>query len=311
MNVLVDILNKPYPNEFRSGRTNTLAIIGAVCVALTLFIFQPFGLSKDPYLTVIRNCCVFGSITYLVIFFTGFVENKYLQKITEEEQWTIKKEILTFIIILLIIGSINIVVSKFLLTCHLHNSFGIITGLFQTVVIGIVPITAITLAKHIKLVNRYAQEAKRLEEELSKKAVVNDQASVINTIAETMVVDANKNNSATLIFDEFLADSILLISAADNYIKIYYQEENGIVQSSLKRLTMKNAEDILCAVDKRFFRCHRAYIVRLDKVEHIAGNAQGYKLQLPGLNFVVPVSRTLNNIIADKIKLRNSLLKVA
>ncbi len=35
-----------------------------------------------------------------------------------------------------------------------------LTGLLQTIIVGIVPITAITLAKQMKLVKRYADEAK-------------------------------------------------------------------------------------------------------------------------------------------------------
>ncbi len=310
MNGIANILNKPYPNEFRSGKTITLSLIGAICVTLTLFIFQPFGLSKDSQLIIFRNCLVFGSITYLVIFFTGFVQNNYFKEITEEEQWTIKKEILTFIIILIVIGALNILASKYLLSCHLLTIYGVMAGLLQTVVVGIVPITVITFIKHIKLVNRYAQEAKRLEAELSKIAVAEEEPEAIIPVAEMPLVDT-KNNHSKLVFEDFNPDNIMLISAADNYIKIYFHQENGTIQSSLKRLTMKNAEDILCATDTRFFRCHRAYIVRLDKVEHIAGNAQGYKLQVPGIDFVVPVSRALNNIIADKIKHRNSLLRVA
>jgi DNA-binding LytR/AlgR family response regulator len=39
------------------------------------------------------------------------------------------------------------------------------------------------------------------------------------------------------------------------------------------------------------FRCHRAYIVNLDRVTNIGGNAQGYRLSLSNNPEVVPVSR--------------------
>ena len=162
----------------------------------------------------------------------------------------------------------------------------------------------------MKLVKRYAEEAKRLEEALSKVAVKKEITDTTNTITALPVEETNKLSS-TNVLEDYQADNILLITAADNYIKIYSTQENGSVLSSLKRLTMKNAEDILCSNDNRFFRCHRAFIIRIDKVEHITGNAQGYKLNIPGIDFVVPVSRSLNNIIADKLKHRNNILKVA
>ncbi len=136
-----------------------------------------------------------------------------------------------------------------------------------------------------------------------------EEMNSINSVSVMPVIENVLPDSLKLA--DILADNILLISAADNYIKIYYTSENGSVQSSLKRLTMKNAEDILCSNDSRFFRCHRTFIIRIDKVEHITGNAQGYKLNITGIDFVVPVSRSLNNILADKLKHRNNILKVA
>ncbi len=96
MNFVTDILNKPYPNEFRSVRTNTLALLGGICVTLTLFIFQPFGLSQGSTLMILKNCCVFGFITFCVAHLAGLIENTLLKDITEEENWTIKKEIIMY-----------------------------------------------------------------------------------------------------------------------------------------------------------------------------------------------------------------------
>lgn len=49
-----------------------------------------------------------------------------------------------------------------------------------------------------------------------------------------------------------------------------------------------------------FYRCHRTYIVNLQKVKHISGNAQGYKLHLENIDTLIPVSRSLNEGIAAK-----------
>ena len=50
-----------------------------------------------------------------------------------------------------------------------------------------------------------------------------------------------------------------------------------------------------------FFRCHRAYIINLDKVEQVEGNAQGYKLKVRGTEERVPVSRSLNKEFSDRL----------
>jgi DNA-binding LytR/AlgR family response regulator len=65
-------------------------------------------------------------------------------------------------------------------------------------------------------------------------------------------------------------------------------------------MTMKKAEEALEAWPG-FFRCHRAYIVNLDKVQHVEGNAQGYRLRFPDVEEPVPVSRNLNSEFSDKL----------
>ncbi len=44
---------------------------------------------------------------------------------------------------------------------------------------------------------------------------------------------------------------------------------------------------------KKVIRCHKSYIVNLNKVNRISGNAKGYKLQIDELDFLIPVSRSL------------------
>jgi DNA-binding LytR/AlgR family response regulator len=51
----------------------------------------------------------------------------------------------------------------------------------------------------------------------------------------------------------------------------------------------------------QFFRCHRAYIVNLAAVEHVSGNAQGYKLHLKDVAELIPVSRNLNSVLSSKL----------
>ncbi|WP_089734667.1 LytTR family transcriptional regulator DNA-binding domain-containing protein [Chryseobacterium jejuense] len=48
-------------------------------------------------------------------------------------------------------------------------------------------------------------------------------------------------------------------------------------------------------------RCHRSYIINLGKVKNIKGNAQGYKLTLPEIDFDIPVSRSFISIIIPQL----------
>ncbi len=76
--------------------------------------------------------------------------------------------------------------------------------------------------------------------------------------------------------------------------------KKAAVVYSLVRSTLKRAEEILIT-HPNFFKCHRAFIVNLDKVVHVEGNAQGYKIKLDGYDELIPVSRNLNGEFSDKL----------
>ncbi|WP_367118518.1 LytTR family transcriptional regulator DNA-binding domain-containing protein [Chryseobacterium sp.] len=50
-------------------------------------------------------------------------------------------------------------------------------------------------------------------------------------------------------------------------------------------------------------KCHRSYIAHLGKVKNIKGNAQGYKLILPEIEFEIPVSRSFISSIIPQLKM--------
>jgi len=86
------------------------------------------------------------------------------------------------------------------------------------------------------------------------------------------------------------ASNLLLIEAAGNYAKIVFAEENKI-KTTLILATMKLLESQL-ANYQQFSRCHKSYIVNLKKVKKVLGNSHGYKLEIPGIDDLVPVSRS-------------------
>ena len=46
-------------------------------------------------------------------------------------------------------------------------------------------------------------------------------------------------------------------------------------------------------------RCHRSYMVNLNKVKNISGNAQGLKLELINHSEIIPVSRKYIPIVKE------------
>jgi DNA-binding LytR/AlgR family response regulator len=104
-------------------------------------------------------------------------------------------------------------------------------------------------------------------------------------------------------------EELFYITSADNYVRIQYRLE-GIQKSVLIRSTLKKMEEQLLT-HPSFFRCHRMYLVNLQLVTSVMGNAQGLRLQLNGLEEPIPVSRSLTETVKEKLhQLSHSSQKV-
>ena len=91
------------------------------------------------------------------------------------------------------------------------------------------------------------------------------------------------------------SENIRYAEAMQNYVTVWFLD-NDSLQKEVLRATVSSIEEQLsdCAV----IRCHRSYLVNVDAVEKVTGNAQGLRLKLSGITQEeVPVSRSYINKI--------------
>ena len=108
-----------------------------------------------------------------------------------------------------------------------------------------------------------------------------------------------KNQSAPIFIktslksDDFYLDSSELVFAKSegNYVEVYLTENDQII-SKLKRISLKELERQL-RDDPKIVKTHRSFLVNVQFIEEIAGNAQGYKLKLKNWPESISVSRNM------------------
>jgi DNA-binding LytR/AlgR family response regulator len=163
--------------------------------------------------------------------------------------------------------------------------------------VSIIPIILMVLLRQARLMRSFSRQANELDRQLPvRMGGISQEEGISGEMAPEEGVDRKAEETGEVEFrSENGQDSIhlpvndfLYAEAADNYVKVFYLGGHKIIRSSLKRL-----EDDVRAYEQ-IFRCHRTYLVNLDKVIHISGNAQGYKLHLEGTELLIPVSRSLN-----------------
>lgn len=215
-------------------------------------------------------------LTILIVFiFNYFLNSLLISKMISSEKWCLWKEILRrlfflsvycFAIILYIDYSLHIDFSKadfwqFVIASFIIGSIPIIIKIF---------IVKNKLLKH-SLNEVYLLQTKRnLYQTKTEKEEIIIKSNIIN---EVFKIDVN---------------DIIYLKSEQNYISIFYLKE-GELKNHLLRISLVNALKQITSED--IFRCHRSYVININSIEKITGNAQSLKLQL-SKNCVVPVSRS-------------------
>lgn len=277
-------LQQPYP--ISASRISFLrsSLFGGLFVMLFLFFFRPFGSDASlDHLTWLRISAEYGAVTVLVSLVWGsFI--LAMPGIFREETWQVWKEMVGTLVFVGLIALGNMFYSD--LRYHNPSSWSRFWWwLLITWGVGIFPVVFGILLKQMRLMRRYSMEASTISGKMEHHLVERlptGQAVVLH----------GDNQGETL---ALAADQLRYLAAADNYVQVFYMQQDQL-KSKMLRTTLKKMEESLAGYPQ-FFRCHRTYLVNLDMVQRVSGNAQGYRLHLEAVQETVPVSRNLNEAI--------------
>ena len=293
---LSKLLTQPFPYD--GGIKNHLGIAAffGLFIFVFLMIFAPFNLDQYPARKLFGIASSYGLITTSCIFISSSVFPILVPEFFREGSWTTGRQIILTAAIVFIVGLANYLVSPL----FVKTKWNLRSALwFQgiTVAVALLPVTIYILSKQNRLLRKFSQQAERIDEKLQRN--LEAQGSPVREIeaktSQKLILYGDYQNEKIEVFPEDLS----LISSASNYIKVFHLQKNTVVHSII-RSTLKKAEEALSPYPT-FFKCHRAFIVNLDKVVHVEGNAQGYKIKIAGYDELIPVSRNLNNEFSDKL----------
>ncbi len=249
---------------------------------LFLIIFQPFGTEnfQHPYkfLLLFPYCIIFGA----AFFGAHFITSRF-------SHWNIGAELLK-IIFILFLGSVISYFYNSLFLSHVQLDLGNYFYMFlYSLAVGI-PISIIyILSRYIYLKNTHENTARDISQHLPVSApeVCDNRLKISTQTTELIIGESN----------------FLCVQSMENYCTFYFSE-NKTVKKSLVRISLSNALQQIETDSIK--KCHRSYIVNLAKVKDLKGNAQGYKLILPEIDFEIPVSRTFISKIIPQLQKQNT-----
>jgi hypothetical protein len=284
---VLKILQQPYPFGEKSNIRLLIQSIGeGTFIALFLIFFQPFGVSEwqDPNKNL--YLASYGLITTICGIILRFVVFKTFPKYHSEATWNVGKEILSIMMLILMIAVGNVVYSNFVF--KLENGISsFFWMLLAVMIIGVFPATFGVMLNYIVQLKKYNQPIVVHHTQVTE-------SQEISVLKNIKLIAENEKDSI-----ELSPESLYFIESSDNYSTVYFEKDGtppaGKLHKELLRSSLTRLESQISA--DNIVRCHRSFIVNLDKVEKVTGNAQGYKLHLKSPELLVPVARKYSEVV--------------
>lgn len=281
----VNPFKRPFPDrEFDRSNVLGMARIGIFVFAF-LYILRPGGMeTKGNFLL---TCLGYGLVTFLVSVGYSYVTLEVFKWKKSGDRWTLGRWILDCALLLLLISLGNFLY---------YNATVGWTAFYPVVFFAIVPLTVLVGLFPIAFSGMAIQLRAERENQRAASSIL------LQTLGQSAgsdyrpAVTLGERDELTLPPGE-----ILYCEARQNYVNVHYRSQEGVEETQI-RATLASMSDAL--VDTRVIRCHRSFLVNLDHVLSVTGNAQGLRLRLAGLEESIPVSRTYVQRVKNHLAVR-------
>lgn len=282
-------LQSPYSVVYQRWK---VVLISSLVVFLILLVLQPFGISgiEGHKFWILLG---FMGVTAVFLSIPVYLFACLFPEFYKEEGWTVWKQIVNLLMVILFIAVGNWLYSTFVFGWGLRWDVFCVFALF-TLVIGLFPTVLFILLNQNRLLAIHLEEATEMNLHLQRSV------SAMESVETTEIVSLLSFQGGTRESMELDSKDLLYIESDGNYIRVNYQK-GGRNMQCLLRTTMKQAEEVTGG-SPLVAKCHRAFLVNLRKVVKVSGNSQGYRLLLEGCPEEIPVSRAYSKRVKELIE---------
>ena len=276
-------LSQPYPFYFEGKTFYTLLLLIFLMSFGFNYFFEPFNVYVPEHKMSYFLISLVHALVTVIAFFIMFLCLKLLPQ--QVEKWNVSKEILFLGSFLMLVG-----IGQFLIRDVIYDNPNnwswtyLIEEIRNTFLVGILFVAILVPLNFSHLYRKNQNRASFLSPRTKK-----------SEDGEIHIVTDVKGDDFNLDISQFL-----YAKADRNYAEIFMQTDAGM-DKKLKRISIKNLESQLDPF-ANIIRTHRSYMVNLNHIVKINGNAQGYKLDLNAPGSAVPVSRSYIPKLEESLK---------
>ncbi|MEM6725507.1 MAG: LytTR family DNA-binding domain-containing protein [Bacteroidota bacterium] len=269
------MLNQVYPAPSPSKYSVLIALLFGLFIGGFLWYFEPFDIDIQNGRLDSLRVWGFGLISSVALLIGLYLVPLFFPAWFSDAHWRIKHQLGYWSILLLVIATGNGLYTNYIneLPFTWSNYWWIIN---RTFMLGIIPFSFILLLDAYRRERQFTQTAQTLQ-------AIKPERPAAHSPTRWIIQTDLKQEEFT-----FEATSFYYARAEGNYIDLYFMEADQLRSVTYRLSLSAFAQQI---DHPSLQRCHRSYLVHLDRVQQISGNAQGLKLLLEDGQTVVPVAR--------------------
>lgn len=268
-------LRQPYPYYWATHNLPRVVLLIMAASFLFNYAFQPFVVYVPEHKIDFVWICLVHAVLPGVLCYLYFFSLNW--RGVEEEKWTVGKEAFHVLALLILIGVGNFLIRDLIYDNPWNWSFRFFFDeIRNALLVGALIILVVVPINFNRLFKKHEQDASLLP---------------LHHDAQESPVRSDIFIQTRVKSDDFSLDTraLLFAKAAGNYVVLYLSQGEA-VEVLLKRLPLKVLEQQLVAYTY-LVKTHRAYLVNVDRIKKVAGNAQGYRLSFDHTSETVPVAR--------------------
>lgn len=277
MSRITTYLNSPYPLDMEWIPGIRKSFYFGVIITAILFVFKPFGFHNIKGWDALWYAMAFGGITMLVVIINSLLIPRLFPKVFDEDEWKLWKEFIYIIFTISFIGFAN---TLFLYYSELAGGDFLDMLYFieiNTFFVGTIPVAVFLILDQNRLYRQNFQNAVKMNAHL---ADINQSEHF-----PFKIIDEKGKE-----FDSIALKDLVYVKSDGNYLDLFLLDE----ASALNRLTIRQRLKVLLdeLPETKFYNCHKSFVVNLEHVNQITGNARNYVLELKVGELEIPVSRS-------------------
>ncbi len=269
-----DLSGKRFPRNFVMKNPFAGAFVLVAFCFIFLLIYKPLSVRESKFFSFGTTLAIYSLMMYLPAALTGKALNN-TRYFSEKSDWTFLKDLLSYVIIILVLGIIVYLLGFIMEDYHKRlNLSTFLNSIIRIILICIVPFLIPLLFNY-----RYL---------LISDTVVDFLPDVSDTKNETLkpIKIASRLKKEQL---SFPADQLIYAESDGNYVNFYLSIDNKTVTKTIRN-SIIDIEEQLSSLEF-IFRTHRAFLVNIKMIKTARGNSLGYRLKLNGSESEIPVAR--------------------